>query len=165
MRREPLTATRLREILLYDPESGLFTYRTPRGPSKAGAVAGSKTHDGYWRITIDGREYKAHRLAWLYVHGQWPRGEVDHRLGQRTDNRIAELRDLTSTGNRQNLRGPTARSSTGFLGVSWHKRFRKFEARIRVNGKGLFLGRFDDPEVAHHAYLEAKRLHHEGNVL
>lgn len=165
MKREDLTQEALHAVLAYNAETGLFHYRKKRGRHRVGDLAGGLSHDGYWRIRINRKEYRAHRLAWFYVHGSWPTGEIDHRYGLRTDNRIDQLRDTTSTVNRQNLRKPTARNTSGFLGVSWNKKFKKFEARIRVSGKGLFLGRFDDPAEAHQAYVKAKREHHAGCVI
>ncbi len=165
MRHEELTIELLKSVLTYDEATGLFRYRIKRGRHRAGDLAGGLSSDGYWRIRINRQEYRAHRLAWFYVYGNWPLGEVDHKFGVRTDNRIDQLRDTSPSENRQNLRAPTSRNTSGYLGVSWNKMFEKFEARIRVGGKGLYLGRFDDPREAHSAYLAAKRKHHSACVI
>jgi hypothetical protein len=88
-----LTAERLRKRLRYDAETGLFTRRVGSGHAHAGDMAGSVHSTGYVRICIDGGRYTAHRLAWLYVHGVWPSGQIDHINRNRSDNRIANLRE------------------------------------------------------------------------
>ena len=163
MAKADLTAERLRELLHYDPETGVFTWRVNRGrTAKAGSQAGSP-HDGYVQITVDGREYKAHRLAWLYVHGVWPVGQIDHRFGIRNDNRIGELRDVTPSVNSQNQRiAKRSNKSSGLLGAYWHNVSNKWMAHIGVAGKKIHLGMFDTAEAAHAAYIEAKRRLHAG---
>lgn len=155
-----LTAARLREVLHYDADTGIFTWRIATGRRrKAGDVAGN-TSVGYCRIGIDGRIFYAHRLAVLYVTGEWPKGgEVDHRNAQRGDNRWNNLRDSTSAANKQNLHGPRSHSSTGFLGV--FPRGRKYISVIVADGKPHYLGQFGTPEDAHEAYKQAKRRLHK----
>jgi hypothetical protein len=161
------TRSRVAELLSYDPGTGEFTrLRTaPGGKSNAGDKAGILNSRGYVRIRIDGAHHQAHRLAWLYMTGEWPKHEVDHINGIRHDNRIANLRDVPRCVNQQNQRAGKSRgpAATGLLGVSRIKT--RFRAQITVLGKRLFLGRFDTPEEAHAAYLKAKREHHEGNTL
>src|SRR5690606_34614864 len=98
-----LTQQRLKELLYYDPETGIFTRLVGRsGPrARAGDVAGSDNGKGYIRIYVDGRPYKAHRLAWFYMHGEWPE-EIDHRNGERADNRLSNLRPVTRQQNNLN---------------------------------------------------------------
>lgn len=153
-----VTAERLHELLDYDLLTGTFTWRVAhRGTAKAGAVAGSPGA-GYVCIRIDGRRYLAHRLAWLYVHGGWPDTQVDHINGDPTDNRLANLRMATPAQNQQNQRRARADNKCGLLGVSLCRG--RWQAEIRLNGKGIYLGRFDTPKQAHDAYLAAKaRLH------
>ena len=162
--KQELTAERLREVLNYDAETGIFTWlaRT-RNRVAVGDVAGSPDRYGYLRIKIDGRIHSAHRLAWLYVHGEWPKDQLDHINGIRTDNRITNLREATNAENGHNRRKPHSNNTTGYLGV---KRDRgRFQALIRLDGKQRYLGLFDTPEAAHAAYLEAKRrLHPFGNL-
>ena len=100
----PLTAEWLRAVLDYDPKTGLFHWRIDRGGRKAriGALAGSFDATGYIQIMIDGKNYKAHRLAWLYVTGNWPIGDIDHLNGERANNRWSNLREATKSINQQN---------------------------------------------------------------
>lgn len=161
-----VTAVRLRELLNYDPQTGIFTRRIDiRQRWKAGSVAGNIAPSGYVRITIDGRSTQAHRLAWLWMTGAWPDADIDHINGDRADNRWANLRDVTRTVNMQNLRGAFGNNKSGLLGAGWDKARRKWMAVIWINGQRHHLGRFDSPEGAHLAYLSAKRLHHAGNTL
>jgi hypothetical protein len=94
--RPPLNAARLRELMHYEPETGRVVRRTATRGHRAGAVAGCTRRDGYQVISIDGYRYLAHRLAWLYVHGAWPDGDLDHINANPSDNRIANLRAATS---------------------------------------------------------------------
>lgn len=157
-----LTAARLRELLHYNPDSGLFTWvvSTTRR-IRVGAIAGTLVKEGYVSIGVDRDLHRAHRLAWLYVYGEWPKHDIDHINGNRSDNRIANLRDVTRTVNLQNLRlAHKDKQSNAPLGVYTDKK--KWAAAIRVNGERVRLGNFNTPEEAHAAYLEAKRKHHEG---
>lgn len=156
-----LTVERLREVLSYDENSGLFHWKKhPDRPRiKEGKIAGFlRKTDGYILIRIDYANYYAHRLAWFYVHGEWPPAEIDHRFGNRADNRISELRPATTSTNQQNLRKATARSKTGYLGVIPSNG--KFCARIGLENKSHYLGTFQSAELAHKAYIEAKRRLH-----
>lgn len=148
----------LRDRLHYSPESGVFTWRRGAGArAKAGAVAGTRTEQGYIRIGIDGRYYRAHRLAWLYVHGSWPVEQIDHINGDRADNRIANLREVTAAGNRQNQGVARCDSETGLLGVT--ARDGKYLARLRVGGKELSGGRHLTADAAYEAALHLRRTH------
>lgn len=158
-----LTQSRLKELLHYDPETGVFTWRVNKGgPAKAGGLAGSRNRGGYRIIGIDYRLYQAHRLAWLYIHGEWPKHEIDHINGVRDDNRIDNLRGATHAENHQNRKKST-RNTSGFLGVSWYPATKKWRSRIRTNRKLKSLGLFDTPESAHAAYLSAKAALHTFN--
>lgn len=161
-----LSADRVRALLLYDRETGVFTWRVRRGGfANVGSLAGAVGGGGYLHISIDGRLWKSHRLAWLYARGEWPRGEIDHMNGVRTDNRIENLRDVPRELNMQNRRTAPRHSASKLLGASWHKRDKRWCASIHVNGVRLHLGRFATQEEAHAAYVEAKRVHHEGCTL
>jgi hypothetical protein len=156
-----LTAERLRELLNYDPETGVFTWRVSRrATARPGSVAGTITPKGYRNIWIGGN-YRAHRLAWLYVHGKWPDHEIDHIDGNRANNAIANLRDVTRSVNHENLRCARSDNAHGLLGVSPSKG-KRWKTSITVNGKWQHLGTFKTPEEAHAAYLEAKRRLHVG---
>ncbi len=156
-----LTAERLREVLDYDPVTGVFHWRvSPRQNVKAGSVAGHCQADGYWRVRIDRRAYLAHRLVWLYVHGEWPPAMIDHRHGERSTARLDELRPATRSQNLANAKLSKVNTS-GFKGVSWHKRQRAWVAQIgkAENGKrrNYHLGYFADPKQAHEAYVAKAR--------
>lgn len=99
-----LTAESLRELLHYDPQTGIFTWRVTRGNLKACSRAGSMKEDGYIRVCIGERRYHAHRLAWLYVTGDWPVEEIDHINRNKADNRFTNLRPATRSTNEQNRR-------------------------------------------------------------
>ena len=156
-----LTPKRLREILHYDSTTGVFTWAVRTSNCiNVGEIAGALQNKSYWHIRADGGSYQAHRLAWLYIYDEWPKGEIDHIDGNRLNNRIANLRDVSNIVNQQNQRRAQRHNKTGFLGVSPH--LGKFHASIRIDGKKTHLGSFDSPELAHAAYVNAKRVHHEG---
>lgn len=152
-----MDAPTLRQLLDYDPETGLFTWRSGRRRGWIGKRAGTLHSLGYIRILIAGQAWLAHRLAWLHVYGQWPQFEIDHINGKRSDNRIANLRDVTHAVNALNRQGPTVRNKSGFRGVYWKARERKWIAKIGINGSRKELGRFDDAQSAAQAYELALR--------
>ena len=154
-----LTLERLREVLLYDTVSGEFAWRIPRPKIQVGTAAGGFCN-GYRIIKIDGRSYKAHRLAWLYVYGKWPLGRLDHADHNRANNRINNLRDCNARFNSQNRKSANSDNTTGLLGVSPNGN--NFKARIRIEGESTYLGTFATAKLAHEAYLAAKREHHPG---
>lgn len=149
-----LTAERLQELLNYDPSTGIFRWRVRRGgKASVGAEAGKFTQ-GHRQIRIDGVLYYAHRLAWLWVTGEWPLNQIDHRNGEKADNRISKLRLATNTQNQYNV-GPQRNNKSGFKGVAWHKGARKWVASIQHSGRSTHLGVFDDPVDAYEAYRRA----------
>ena len=160
-----LTAARLRELLHYDPETGAFTRRiaamsfggrSGRACQTAGAAVGTAAcADGYVRFKVDGRSHMAHRLAWLYVHGNWP-AEIDHRNGLRDDNRLSNLREVSRTLNNRNRHGARKDSGTGLIGAYRSSRPGKFRSGIHLDSGWKSLGTFDTPEAAHRAYMCAK---------
>lgn len=152
----------IRRLLTYDQSTGLFRWRgSPSNFVKAGRAAGSLTDRGYLRVMLKGKSYLAHRLAWLIVHGEWPRGEIDHINGVRVDNRMSNLRAVSRNENSQNLhKAPSNNKSSGLLGASFVKQCGRWVARIRVDGKRIHLGHFATAEQAHQAYLDAKRRLH-----
>lgn len=161
-----LTAELVRELLDYDPETGVFLHRTKRRGSKQGSVAGTTTANGYRFVAINRKQYLAHRVAWLYVHGVWPTGQIDHVNGIKTDNRIANLRDVPQELNMQNQRhAQRHKSSTKLLGVHFAKESDRWYSQIRINGKSRHLGMFATDTEAYEAYLKAKRQLHPGNML
>lgn len=158
-----LTIDRLREVLSYDPGTGLFRWLIDTAAHRLGKVAGCVSRStGYRLIRIDGAQFRAHRLAWFYVHGTWPTSELDHIDTDRTNNRIANLRPVSDAENAQNVRRPRAHNRSGLLGV--HKtKTGSFAAEISADKRRLRLGFFETPEQAHRVYLAAKeRMHITG---
>lgn len=154
-----ISARRLREVLSYNRRTGIFVWRVALSPRVTiGSVAGNNTI-GYIRIRIDGRSYRAHRLAWLYVTGRWPTNEIDHRNGERADNRFSNLREATCTQNRCNTKR-TSRNTSGVKGVSWHAQAGRWMAQITVERRHVHLGLFVNLDDAANAYAEgARELH------
>ena len=157
-----LSQERLRELLDYDLLSGVFKWKVSTARRiKVGDVAGSPKRFGHLQIMVDGRFYKAHRLAWLYVHGRWPVEQIDHINGMPSDNRITNLREVTCAENQQNQRSKPNK----LLGVSWHTKSNKWQARILVHGVLKHLGVFVTPKEAHVAYVAAKHEYHPFGTL
>ncbi len=153
----------LQLVLKYESETGLFYWiGSKNNRVKNGSVAGSKDSSGHIQIKIFGRTYLAHRLAWLYSHGEWPEQQIDHINGIKSDNRITNLRDVSPRINAENRRLACKTSKSGILGVSWHKASNSWTSSIKTLGKRKHLGCFKTPELAHEAYLNAKRQLHHG---
>lgn len=154
----PLTAERLRELLHYDADNGVFTRLISSGANRAhaGDIAGGISAQGYVYIRVDGKKYKAHRLAFLHTYGRWPTDQIDHIDGDRANNRIANLREATNSENRQNLKQSHQNNKSTLLGVSLNSKKGKFIAQISVNKRIRYLGIFPTAELAHAAYLAAK---------
>jgi hypothetical protein len=159
-----LTAERARELLDYRSDTGEFFWRVPRanGQVPVGSRAGGVAPSGYTVVSLDRVQWKLHRVAWLIAYGSLPDGVIDHINGDKTDNRLANLRDVPTQANHQNRRGPNRDNKVGLLGVSRVSGSGRFNAAIKVNYKQRCLGTFDTPEQAHAAYLEAKRQLHAG---
>jgi hypothetical protein len=154
---------RANELLIYSPVTGDLRWRVGRAKVKAGSIAGSIKSDGYRAVTIDYREYRAHRIAWLLVTGEWPTYEIDHIDGQRANNAWHNLRDVPHLLNQQNRRKAFANNPTGRLGVS--KIGKRFLAQIQISGRSTYIGTFDTADEAHASYVQAKRVHHAGWTL
>lgn len=163
-----LTAERLRAVLDYDKATGHLIRRVsyhriaPVG-SVAGYVAKNGRRSGYRYASVDGKLYLAHRLVWLHVMGSWPTDCIDHINGERDDNRIENLRDVSRAVNQQNERKAHKTNKSGLLGVSPSRD--RFKASITRSAKTVHLGTFSTGEEAHAAYVAAKRQYHEGNTL
>lgn len=137
-------------LLSYDERSGVFTWR------KSGSRAGKVQSRGYVQILIRGRAYYAHRLAWFYVHGEWPPSQIDHINCEKADNRIANLRLATRSQNQAN-RGVQPNNTSGFKGVTWCGPRGKWRAEIKVNRRKVCLGSFERLEDAAVAYEHAAK--------
>jgi hypothetical protein len=154
-----LTQALLKSLLSYDPATGVFTWAAHRGGmSRIGDRAGTMDAHGYVIIRIFGRRFPAHRLAWLYVYGEWP-DITDHINHTRDDNRICNLRSVTDAINHQNRRRMT-NSASGFLGVTWHRRDRRWQSHIELNGKSKHLGSYVCLGHAVKARLQAEQVFH-----
>lgn len=154
-----LTADRLRSLLRYDPDTGHFIWRVTRTNSRPkGSRAGNLRRDGYRAISIDRRLYLEHVLAWLYVTGKMPAGEIDHADLDRAGNRWSNLRPATLSQNRANT-GLRKDSSSGFKGVSFHHASGRYSARIQVDGRRMTLGFCHTAEDAARLYADAAEKH------
>ena len=138
-----LTQERLKELLHYDPEAGLFTWLVSSGNGvKVGDIAGSFSH-GYIQIRVKGKLHQAHRLVWLYMSGVWPKDQIDHINHIRDDNRIVNLREATHRENGRN-RSMKSNNKSGVTGVHRYEQRKKWVAQIKVDDKLIYLGCFTD---------------------
>jgi hypothetical protein len=146
---------KIKELLNYDKDSGIFTWAVKRGNRPVGSIAGHKhvTYK-YVYITINRKKYMAHRLAWFITHKVWPKNDIDHINNMRDDNRLVNLREATRSENLQNLNKPNSRNESGFLGVSTNKKskIRPFIARLDTK----YIGSFKTAKEAHLAYISVK---------
>lgn len=158
MGKRDLTPAELRTRLDYDADTGEFRWTiTPLNPVRIrGRVAGTVAKRGYFVVTLLGYKHYAHRLAWLHVHGEWPATEIDHINGDKTDNRMANLRVVTKQENMLNQKRAHSRSASGILGASF-KPGHGWSANLRAFGKTHRIGYFKTAEAAHAAYMETKR--------
>lgn len=148
-------------MLRYDPATGLVTRPGKAGRSVCSGELARK--NGYLFMSVSGRRYAVHRLAWLCAHGSWPKGQIDHINGVRDDNRAANLRDVTASVNRENQRAARSDNlSSGVLGVHWSEYHGKWKAHIRVAGKLMHLKYCATKDEAFAVYLQAKRALHAG---
>jgi hypothetical protein len=148
--------------LFYNPDTGLFSL--PEGKKRRGRVpssghVGDLNYDGYVRVSVLGRRYYAHRLAWFYVHGVWPTEQLDHRNGVRDDNRIANLREATQAENGQN-KALQRNNTSGVTGVYWLPSESCWRAKITVNRTVVVLGSFKSLDAAAEARARGKEMLH-----
>lgn len=162
-----MNAESVQELFEYDSAVGRLVWKArpferPQWNGRwAGKPAGVVGFKGYRYVRFQGRTYREHRLVWLYHYGHWPLDQIDHMNGDKSDNRIENLRDVSTSINKQNMRRPRADNTSGFLGVTWSKARHAWVAQIQVNGKNRSLGAFTTPEDAYRAYLAAKVELHE----
>lgn len=144
----------LKASFLYDAKTGVLTRTRTQKPAKSLDVY------GYIQVGYLGKIYKAHRLIWAIVYGTFPEGVIDHINGNRSDNRLDNLRIVTRQQNSHNQKNPHKTNKSKHLGVCWNKRSSKWQAGISVNNKTIYLGVFETVEQAHNAYVEAKKIYH-----
>lgn len=150
-----LTATRVRELFRYEPETGVFTRLISRGKGKAGDVIAGFRKDGYQIIRVDGEKILGHRLAWLYAHGRWPKQDIDHIDGNPSNNALANLRDVPRSVNISNQSRPRTNTTSGHLGVAVVKS-RGFIAQVVVRGVHHHLGVYPTAIEASRVYQRVK---------
>lgn len=146
--KDNLTAEELRSLYSYDPETGLFW------SLKYNRTVGYVDSRGYVVVEPKGIQFRAHRLAWLYMTGEWPANQIDHINGVRNDNRWSNLRAATNAENGQNQKIRSDNRS-GYTGVRWHSVNRKWQVSIKANGRRHFWY-FDDQQSAIEARLKAE---------
>ncbi|WP_241331148.1 HNH endonuclease [Burkholderia cenocepacia] len=156
-----LTHERLMQLIHYDSKTGCFTRLTGAGATRRDSTAGYAAPHGYLRISVDGFIFRAHRLAWFWVHGKWPKEFLDHINNDRTDNRICNLREVGHAENQWN-KSLNRNNSVGLKGAHYHSASGKWASHIRCRGKRKRLGLFESAEEAHEVYcLAAVMLHGE----
>lgn len=155
----PLSSIELMNVLNYSSETGNFTWKKLHkftSKAKVGGIAGVKTWMGTIHIKVGGKVYQAHRLAWLYIYGEFPKGILDHKNNIRSDNRISNLREATLAQNCHNKKA-TKRSKSGVKGCFWDEKNLKWKVSITMDGKYHHVGRFDNIFAAAAAYDKAAR--------
>ena len=157
--RALISHERLLHLVTYDPEMGFFRWNFQVGSHGVkDAIAGGLDNRGYWALRLDGKAYQAHRLAWFYMTGKWPKDQIDHANLRRSDNRLENLRECDNSQNNAN-RKAQSNNTLGTKGVHFNKSLKKFRAQIKVRGKRIHIGLFDSLEQAATAYSEAAAEH------
>lgn len=156
------TAEEVSNFISYDPETGKLTAKRKRSSILSGSVIGHIDNLGYVRFELFGKKLRGHRVAWLLHTGEWPSDQIDHINGDRSDNRICNLREANNQQNMQNAITQPGKTSK-HQGVCWHTQKNKWQAKIKVSGKRIYLGSFEKEEDAYAAYLAAKAKHHTFN--
>ena len=157
-----ITQEQLKDLVHYDPLTGIFTHlKNHKGPARAGSVAGTIGNWGYRHIKLNGKRYTAHRLAWLYMTGEWPSKLLDHVNRMRDDNRWANLRLADFSQNAWNSRMPD-RNTSGHKGVYWDPRYKAWLCQFNYKKERQYVGRFRDFQEAVEAIEKRRReLHGE----
>lgn len=161
---------KIEEYLSYDKDTGIFTrIKYASSNAKIGDIAGSLNRDGYISIFFNKKQHRAHRLAWLFHYGYIPIGDIDHEDGNRSNNKINNLRKATRSENNQNRRISRASSLIGVLGVTKDNRKKNiknpYKAQIQINKKHIHIGSYATIELAHLAYLNKKRELHPFSMI
>lgn len=156
---------RVREMFIYDELTGVISRRIGLKRSPSGTVVGTKDSYGYLVVGIDGKMHKAHRLVWLYAHGEWPSGFIDHINHNPSDNRICNLRIVSNEQNQQHQsKAHSDNKTSGMLDVCFHKRHGKFMASISIKKKVKFIWYFETAGLAHDAYIATKSKCHPAYI-
>jgi hypothetical protein len=149
-----ITQATLHKIVSYNKLTGVFTWALNKGSRGViGCVAGYLDNSGYIQIQIDGVKFRAHRLAWIYCYGESPE-EIDHINGERSDNRMVNLRSVSRSANMKN-KSIYKNNISGFVGVNYNKNQKKWISRIKVDGKDIHIGSYKDKQDAVKARLKA----------
>lgn len=153
---ELITHKELLERLEYNPDTGIFTWKvSPSNNISIGDIAGCvKKDSGYIVISLKGKSYRAHRLAWFYCFNEWPQNLIDHIDKNTSNNKLENLREATKSQNQQNT-NLQCNNTSGYKGVYWHTSAKKFMAQIKILGKNKYLGLYNTAEEAYEAYLKA----------
>ena len=167
-----MTDEELREKLYFDPSTNRICWKIANPPYPAGYPAYSfQTEKGYRVVRLKRVNYMEHRLIWFFVHSTWPKNDIDHKNGIKSDNTPYNLRDVTKKVNNQNKRvAREGKNQNTPLGVTYlwflkKPKTKKYRASVSINGKDKFLWKFHTPEEAHQCYLDAKRMLHEGCLI
>lgn len=158
MATQILTQERLKQLLSYDPLTGVFSRLKKCGGVFKNHYAGHINVLGYVVVQVDGRKYYAHRLIWLYTHGVWPQEVIDHKNGCTSDNRLDNLREASAKENCHNTKA-YANNTSGRMGVTWVKRKNKWQAQIAISGVNTYLGVFDSIDAAIASRCAAELIH------
>ena len=142
----------IENLLSYDPTTGNFSWK------KNGLPAGALRPSGYFQIGINNKRYYSHRLAWKMFYKENPPEIIDHVDGNKKNNKIENLRASSKQGNAGNSKR-NHNNTSGFKGVTWHSHDKHWVAQIKKNGKRVTIGAFDDPKLAHDAYMKAAKDH------
>jgi len=154
-----ITQERLQKLYTYDPDTGLLMSR------KHNRIVGYE-HNGYLVVDLEKKHIKIHRIVWMMVYGRWPKPMIDHINGNRKDNKLFNLREVTAKQNLENRSTSVTKSGlprSGFKGVHWNRFTNKWVASIGHQKKNIYLGSFDDPEKGYAAYIEAAKKYHTHN--
>ena len=155
-----LTSVRLHEVLQYFPKTGKFSRRVPAANAAAGARFGCPAKNKYLRGRVDGALYYSHRLAWLYMTGSWPIGDVDHIDGDRANNAWENLRESSRAQNCQNIERASI-SSSGVKNVYFDRPSSRWQVKIMRNYKSKSYGYFETIQEAELVAIRAKQEAHE----
>jgi len=153
-----ITQKKLKKLLKYKKKKGIFIWKSRNGSKAKNSLAGSIDTNGYISIGILNEQYRAHRLAWLYVYGEFPKNHLDHINHDKLDNRISNLREVTNKTNHKN-RTKNSNNTSGITGVSWNKLNKKWFAQIIIDKKNIYLGSFIEFHEAVNARKNAEVLY------